>query len=46
MPKRKKKAIDMTTDELELRLFPKKVVDEIKRVAHEQDQNPKPKKKK
>lgn len=38
MPKRKKKATEMTTDELERRLFPKKVVDEIRRVARESDE--------
>ena len=35
MPRRKKKATKMTTDELERRVFPKKVVDELKRIAHE-----------
>jgi hypothetical protein len=35
MTKRKKKATDMTTDELARRVFPKKVVEEIKRIAQE-----------
>ena len=38
MPRRKKKVAEMTTDELARRVFPKKVVDEIKRVAHESDE--------
>ena len=33
MPRRKKRAIEMTTDELMKDLFPKKVRDEAKRVA-------------
>ncbi len=37
MPKRKKKATEMTTEELARRIFPKKVVREIERVAHESD---------
>ena len=37
MPRRKKKATEMTTEELERRVFPKKVVDELKRIAHEKD---------
>ena len=32
---RKKKASDLTTDELEKRVFPKKAVEELKRIAHE-----------
>ena len=35
MPKRKKKASDMTTDELERRVFPKRAVEELKKIAHE-----------
>ena len=35
MPKRKKKASEMTTDELERRVFPKRVVDTLKEIAHE-----------
>jgi hypothetical protein len=38
MPKPKKKAHEMTTDELAHRVFPHKVVQEIRRVA-----NPEPK---
>ncbi len=38
MPKRKKKkATEMTTEELARRIFPKKVVREIERIAHESD---------
>ncbi|MFC2003435.1 hypothetical protein ACFLV4_05785 [Chloroflexota bacterium] len=40
MPKKKKTARDMTTDELAKRLFPKKVVDKLKEVAHEKDDKP------
>ncbi len=35
MPKRKKKASEMTTDELERRVFPKRAVEELKKIAHE-----------
>ena len=35
MPRRKKRATEMTTEELAKKLFPKKVVDEVKRIAHE-----------
>ena len=35
MPKRKKKATEMTTDELEQRVFPKTAVEELKKIAHE-----------
>ena len=38
MPRKKKKAHEMTTDELAKRVFPKKVVDEVRRIA-----NPEPK---
>jgi hypothetical protein len=38
MPRRKKKtANEMTTEELARSVFPKKVVDEVKRLAHERD---------
>ncbi len=37
MPRRKKKPIEWTTDETMKHLFPKKVRDELKRVAHEKD---------
>ena len=46
MPKRKKKDVtEMTTDELARHVFPKKVVDELKRVAHEKDDETEPKSK-
>ena len=38
MPRRKKTARDMTTQEIAKRVFPKKVIDEIERVAHESDE--------
>lgn len=38
MTKRKKPASEMTDQELEKRVFPKKVLDELKRVAHEKDE--------
>lgn len=37
MPRRKKRPIDMTTEELARKVFPKKVVEELKRIAHEKD---------
>lgn len=38
MPKRsKKKVTEMTNDELARLVFPKKVVDEVKRIARESD---------
>ncbi|MBI2857568.1 MAG: hypothetical protein HYX90_00700 [Chloroflexi bacterium] len=37
MPKKKKPATEMTTEELAKRVFPKKVRDEIRRVAEESD---------
>ncbi len=37
MPRKKKKAIDLTTEEAMKRLFPKKVRDELHRIAHEKD---------
>ena len=37
MPKRKKKAYEMTDEELKRRIFPKKVRDELERIAHEND---------
>ena len=37
MPKRKKKPIEWTTDEAMKHLFPKKVRDELQRIAHEKD---------
>ena len=35
MPRRKKKASEMTTEELARRVFPKQVVEELKKVAHQ-----------
>ena len=40
-PRRKKKATEMTTEELAKKLFPKKVVDEVKRIAHEGEEEEK-----
>ena len=37
MPRKKKTAIDMTNEELEKRLFGKKLRDKIKEIAHEKD---------
>ena len=37
MAKRKKPAIEMTDKELEKRVFPKKVLEELQRIAHEKD---------
>ena len=37
MPRKKKKPHDMTTEELAKKVFPKKVVDELKKIAHEKD---------
>ena len=37
MARRKKTAKDMTDEELKQRLFPKKVRDELERLAHEKD---------
>lgn len=39
----KKKAYDMTTEELAQRVFPKQVVEHLKRVAQESDDKPEPK---
>ena len=38
MPKSKKTARDMTTEELAKKIFPKKVRDKLKEVAHEKDE--------
>jgi hypothetical protein len=43
MPKRRKKATEMTDRELERRIFPKPVLEELKRIAHENDGKPEPK---
>jgi len=37
MPKKKKRPVDMTTEELAKKVFPKKVREELKRIAHEKD---------
>ena len=38
MPKKKKKRpADMTTEELSKKVFPKKVREELKKIAHERD---------
>ena len=37
MAKSKKPASEMTDQELEKRVFPKKVLDELQRIAHEKD---------
>lgn len=37
MPRKKKTALDMTTEELAKKIFPKKVRDKLKEVAHEKD---------
>lgn len=38
MPRRKKKPTEWTTEEAMKHLFPKKVRDELKRIAHEHDE--------
>ncbi len=40
MPKKKKTAMDMTNEEIAKKVFPKKVRDIIKAVAHEKDGKP------
>ncbi|MBI2851669.1 MAG: hypothetical protein HYX84_01000 [Chloroflexi bacterium] len=40
MPKRKKRLIDMTTEELAKRVFPKKILEKLKEIAHEKDNKP------
>lgn len=37
MPKKKKRPVDMTTEELAKKVFPKKVREELERIAHEKD---------
>jgi hypothetical protein len=37
MPRRKKQARELTKDEAMKKLFPKKVRDELSRIAHEKD---------
>ncbi|MFC1935617.1 hypothetical protein ACFLX9_02500 [Chloroflexota bacterium] len=43
MPKRKKKAFEMTDEELKRRIFPKPVREELERIAHQNDGEPEPK---
>ena len=38
MPKRKKPISEMSDEELERFVFPKKVLEELKRIAHEKDE--------
>ena len=38
---KKKKARDMTDEQILKKVFPKKVREELKRVAHEKDEKPK-----
>ena len=37
MPRKKRRPIDMTTEELAKSVFPKKVVERLKEIAHEKD---------
>ena len=37
MPRKPKRPIDLTTEEAIKKLFPKKVVDKLKEIAHEKD---------
>ena len=37
MPKKKRTAMDMTTEELATRVFPKKVLKKLKEIAHGKD---------
>ena len=39
MPRRKKKLSEMPDEQLIKKLFPKKVVDRMKEIAHEKDKN-------
>jgi hypothetical protein len=43
MCKNKKQPRDMTTEEIAKAVFPKKVHEELKRIAHKDDESPKPK---
>lgn len=43
MPKKKKREIDMTTEELAKKIFPKKLLGKLKEIAHEKDEKPSPK---
>jgi len=40
MPKSKKHPKDMTTDEIAKKVFPKKVRERLKEIAHEKDKKP------
>ena len=40
MPRRKKKPIEWTTEEAMKHLFPKKVREKLKEIAHEKDEKP------
>ncbi len=40
MPKKKKRVIDMTTEELAKKVFPKKILEKLKEIAHEKDDKP------
>ena len=40
MPKKKKTAIDMTTEELARKIFPPKVLEKLKEIAHGKDGKP------
>jgi hypothetical protein len=42
MPRKKKTAKDMTTDEIARKVFPPKVLKELKKAAHEGDEKPNP----
>ena len=44
MPRKPKDVKDMNDEEIARFVFPKKVVDEANRIAHEKDPKPKPKK--
>ena len=39
MPRKKKTARDMTTEELAKRVFPKKVLEQLRKIAHENDKD-------
>jgi hypothetical protein len=40
MPKNKKQPKDMTTEELAKRVFPKKILEHLKKIVHEKDDKP------
>ena len=40
MPHKKKREIDMTTEELAKKVFPKKLLVKLKEIAHEKDDKP------